>query len=124
MVSDQIVLMSHLMVIFENIYFYTIKSKCHLPSEGTNLLQKFPEVDITTKGGRSDQVTVFLKTLLIFLSCRNFAASICNKLAEMIKGLATPVELKLKLMTIFEHMHHDAAIAAKVSLPADNIKPL
>ncbi|XP_071963479.1 integrator complex subunit 7-like [Antedon mediterranea] len=43
-----------------------------------------------------------------------FAVGICNKLSEMIEGLATPVEMKLKLIEIFEHMHHDGASAFKV----------
>eukprot|EP00058_Branchiostoma_floridae_P024661 XP_002610151.1 hypothetical protein BRAFLDRAFT_77104 [Branchiostoma floridae] len=45
---------------------------------------------------------------------RTFAVGICNKIAEMIQGLATPVEMKLKLIPIFQHMHHDAQTAAKV----------
>ncbi|XP_006818833.1 integrator complex subunit 7-like [Saccoglossus kowalevskii] len=45
---------------------------------------------------------------------RDFAVGICNKVADMIQGLATPVEMKLKLILIFEHMHHDAESAAKV----------
>ncbi|ESP02279.1 hypothetical protein LOTGIDRAFT_91873, partial [Lottia gigantea] len=43
-----------------------------------------------------------------------FAAGICNKLAEMISGLATPVDMKLQLILIFQHMHHDITTAAKV----------
>uniref|UniRef100_UPI00358F2660 integrator complex subunit 7 n=1 Tax=Myxine glutinosa TaxID=7769 RepID=UPI00358F2660 len=42
---------------------------------------------------------------------RDFAAGICNKIGEMIQGLATPVELKIHLIPIFQHMHHDAAMA-------------
>ncbi|XP_077996491.1 integrator complex subunit 7-like [Glandiceps talaboti] len=45
---------------------------------------------------------------------RDFAVGICNKIADMIQGLATPVEIKLKLIPIFEHMHHDAESAVKV----------
>ena len=33
----------------------------------------------------------------------------------MIEGLATPVDMKLKLIPIFQHMHHDAATAGRVS---------
>ncbi|KAM9609251.1 integrator complex subunit 7 isoform 3-T3 [Morphnus guianensis] len=43
---------------------------------------------------------------------RDFAAGICNKISEMIQGLATPVDLKLKLIPILQHMHHDASLAS------------
>ncbi|XP_078085952.1 integrator complex subunit 7 [Mustelus asterias] len=43
---------------------------------------------------------------------KDFAAGICNKVGEMIEGLATPVDLKLKLIPILQHMHHDATLAS------------
>ncbi|KAG7222724.1 hypothetical protein INR49_026333 [Caranx melampygus] len=43
---------------------------------------------------------------------KDFAAGICNKLSEMIQGLDTPVELKLKLIPMLQHMHHDASLAS------------
>ncbi|XP_051470020.1 integrator complex subunit 7 isoform X1 [Apus apus] len=43
---------------------------------------------------------------------KDFAAGICNKISEMIQGLATPVDLKLKLIPILQHMHHDASLAS------------
>ncbi|XP_060687467.1 integrator complex subunit 7 isoform X2 [Hemiscyllium ocellatum] len=43
---------------------------------------------------------------------KDFAAGICNKIGEMIEGLATPVDLKLKLIPILQHMHHDATLAS------------
>ncbi|XP_007951907.1 integrator complex subunit 7 [Orycteropus afer afer] len=42
----------------------------------------------------------------------DFAVGICNKISEMIQGLATPVDLKLKLIPILQHMHHDAILAS------------
>uniref|UniRef100_A0A8V5FSU3 Integrator complex subunit 7 N-terminal domain-containing protein n=1 Tax=Melopsittacus undulatus TaxID=13146 RepID=A0A8V5FSU3_MELUD len=42
---------------------------------------------------------------------KDFAAGICNKISEMIQGLATPVDL-LKLIPILQHMHHDASLAS------------
>lgn len=42
---------------------------------------------------------------------KDFAAGICNKIGEMIQGLATPVDLKLKLIPTLQHMHHDASLA-------------
>ncbi|XP_029449110.1 integrator complex subunit 7 isoform X2 [Rhinatrema bivittatum] len=43
---------------------------------------------------------------------KDFAAGVCNKIGEMIQGLATPVDLKLKLIPILQHMHHDASLAS------------
>ncbi|XP_034018652.1 integrator complex subunit 7 [Thalassophryne amazonica] len=43
---------------------------------------------------------------------KDFAAGICNKVSEMIQGLDTPVELKLKLIPMLQHMHHDANLAS------------
>ena len=47
--------------------------------------------------------------------CRSFAGSICQKLASTIQGLETPVDVKLKLIPIFQNMHHDAQTVAKVT---------
>ncbi|XP_062324301.1 integrator complex subunit 7 [Osmerus eperlanus] len=43
---------------------------------------------------------------------KDFAAGICNKISEMIQGLDTPVDLKLKLIPMLQHMHHDASLAS------------
>ncbi|XP_028858154.1 integrator complex subunit 7 isoform X1 [Denticeps clupeoides] len=43
---------------------------------------------------------------------KDFAAGICNKISEMIQELDTPVELKLKLIPVLQHMHHNAALAS------------
>uniref|UniRef100_A0A671NKN1 Integrator complex subunit 7 n=1 Tax=Sinocyclocheilus anshuiensis TaxID=1608454 RepID=A0A671NKN1_9TELE len=43
---------------------------------------------------------------------KDFAAGIRNKISEMIQGLYTPVELKLKLIPMLQHMHHDASQAS------------
>ncbi|EDO44086.1 predicted protein, partial [Nematostella vectensis] len=45
---------------------------------------------------------------------RSFASGIFNKLAQMIEGLTTPVEMKLKLIPIFRHMYFDADLTTKV----------
>lgn len=47
---------------------------------------------------------------------RSFACGIHEKLADMIEGLATPVEMKLKLIPIFQYMYHDASTAQRVTL--------
>ncbi|CAL1526762.1 unnamed protein product [Lymnaea stagnalis] len=44
-----------------------------------------------------------------------FAASVCSKIGLMIAGLATPTEMKLKLVPILQHMHHDTETATKAS---------
>ena len=36
-------------------------------------------------------------------------------MADMIKGLATPVEMKLKLLPVFKFMYHDVNIAGQVN---------
>ena len=41
--------------------------------------------------------------------------NMCEKLTEMISGLATPIDVKLQLIRIFQHMHHDVETAATVS---------
>ncbi|XP_061741745.1 integrator complex subunit 7 isoform X2 [Nerophis ophidion] len=46
------------------------------------------------------------------ITLRDFAAGICNKVSEMIQGLDTPVDLKLKLIPMMQHMHHDASLAS------------
>lgn len=38
----------------------------------------------------------------------------CNKVSEMIQGLATPSHRKLQLIPILQHMHHDASTANMV----------
>ncbi|GFS17810.1 integrator complex subunit 7 [Elysia marginata] len=42
-----------------------------------------------------------------------FASSVCHKIGTMINGLATPAEMKLKLIPILQHMHHDSDSAKK-----------
>lgn len=41
--------------------------------------------------------------------------NMCDRLIHMIGGLATPVDVKLQLIQVFQHMHHDAETAATVS---------
>lgn len=51
---------------------------------------------------------------------KSFAVSIYDKLAEMIENLETPVDMKVKLIAIFQHMHHDPATTLKVCLLHQN----
>ena len=45
---------------------------------------------------------------------KTFSVDMCPRLLEMIEGYATPIQVKLKLIPVFEHMHHDAQTAALV----------
>ncbi|XKL62908.1 hypothetical protein PGB90_002741 [Kerria lacca] len=45
---------------------------------------------------------------------KSFAVSVCNKISDMIQGLTTPVHMKLQLIPILQHMHHDTATSAMV----------
>ena len=45
---------------------------------------------------------------------KTFSVDMCPKLLEMITGQATSLPIKLRLIPIFQHMHHDAATAAQV----------
>lgn len=40
-----------------------------------------------------------------------FATNMCSKISEMICGLETPLDIKLRLIPIFQHMYHDAQTA-------------
>jgi integrator complex subunit 7 len=42
---------------------------------------------------------------------KTFAVNMCSKISEMISGLETPLDRKLKLIPIFQHMYHDAQTA-------------
>ncbi|KAK2150441.1 hypothetical protein LSH36_405g02019 [Paralvinella palmiformis] len=63
-----------------------------------------------------EQEAAIFAALCFAAQSKNFANGICTKLEEMIKGLVTPVGMKLKLIPIFQHMHHDASMAKKVEL--------
>ncbi|XP_061211390.1 LOW QUALITY PROTEIN: integrator complex subunit 7-like [Neopsephotus bourkii] len=58
----------------------------------------------------NDFPVVFISPNTSSFLYRDFAAGICNKISEMIQGLATPVDLKL--IPILQHMHHDASLAS------------
>ncbi|CAG0888007.1 unnamed protein product [Cyprideis torosa] len=45
---------------------------------------------------------------------RTFANNICDKISTMMESLAHPIEVKLLLLPIFEHMHHDTDTAHRV----------
>jgi integrator complex subunit 7 len=45
---------------------------------------------------------------------RTFATTMCTKVSSMVKSLSTPIDLKRRLVPIFQHMHHDVVVAATV----------
>ena len=51
---------------------------------------------------------------VLYALFRGFACGISEKIANMVENPATPVDMKLKLMPLFQHIHHDSAITWKV----------
>ncbi|KAG8313327.1 Integrator complex subunit 7 [Homalodisca vitripennis] len=47
----------------------------------------------------------------------------CNKISHMIQGLATPAHMKLQLIPILQHMHHDTSTAAMVRQLCTDLLP-
>lgn len=54
---------------------------------------------------------------------KTFAISMCAKVASMIESLQTPVNMKLSLIPVLRHMHHDANTAALVKTLCTNLLP-
>ena len=44
---------------------------------------------------------------LPMFDCRSFAGGVCGKLSEMLDRTSVPLDIKLKLVSIFEHMRFD-----------------
>jgi len=55
---------------------------------------------------------------------KTFSTDICPKLLAMIQGPATSLPVKLKLLPIFQHMHHSATTAAQVRTACLSMLPL
>lgn len=54
---------------------------------------------------------------------KTFALSMCNKMSDMIQGLTTPAHMKLQLIPILQHMHHDTSTAAMVQELCTDLLP-
>ncbi|XP_014282117.1 integrator complex subunit 7 [Halyomorpha halys] len=54
---------------------------------------------------------------------KSFALGMCNKISDMIRGLATPAHMKLQLIPILQHMHHDTSTAAMVRTVCTDLLP-
>ncbi|ODM89771.1 Integrator complex subunit 7, partial [Orchesella cincta] len=45
---------------------------------------------------------------------KTFGTTMCTKISSMVKRLSTPLDLKLRLICIFQYMHHDVGTASMV----------
>lgn len=54
---------------------------------------------------------------------KSFALGMCNKISDMILGLATPAHMKLQLIPVLQHMHHDTSTAAMVRKVCTDLLP-
>ena len=54
---------------------------------------------------------------------KSFAISMCSKVAKMIESLQTPISMKIQLVPVLRHMHHDANTAALVKSLCINLLP-
>uniref|UniRef100_A0A1A9ZG24 Integrator complex subunit 7 n=1 Tax=Glossina pallidipes TaxID=7398 RepID=A0A1A9ZG24_GLOPL len=54
---------------------------------------------------------------------RSFAISMCAKISDMIESLQIPVPMKLQLIPVLRHMHHDANTATLVRKLCLNLLP-
>lgn len=54
---------------------------------------------------------------------KSFAVTMCNKISQMIQGLATPAHMKLQLIPILQYMHHDTSTAAMVRQLCTDLLP-
>lgn len=59
----------------------------------------------------------------VFRLGRTFAISMCAKIASMIESLQTPISMKLQLIPVLRHMHHDVNTTALVKTLCINLLP-
>ncbi|XP_063706873.1 integrator complex subunit 7 [Culicoides brevitarsis] len=62
-------------------------------------------------------------SVLFAAQSKTFAVSMCSKVSSMIESLQTPISMKLKLIPVLRHMHHDASTAALVKTLCINLLP-
>uniref|UniRef100_A0A336MZS9 Integrator complex subunit 7 n=1 Tax=Culicoides sonorensis TaxID=179676 RepID=A0A336MZS9_CULSO len=62
-------------------------------------------------------------SVLFAAQSKTFAVSMCSKISSMIESLQTPISMKLKLIPVLRHMHHDASTAALVKTLCINLLP-
>lgn len=62
-------------------------------------------------------------SVLFAAQSKTFAISMCSKVASMIESLQTPIKMKLQLIPVLKHMHHDANTAALVKSLCINLLP-
>uniref|UniRef100_F6RSZ1 Uncharacterized protein n=1 Tax=Ciona intestinalis TaxID=7719 RepID=F6RSZ1_CIOIN len=72
---------------------------------------------------RVEQDAAIYATIQFASHSHQFASSICNKIAAMLQGLSTPLEVKLKLIPVLQHMHYDVQISSKARSVLQNLLP-
>uniref|UniRef100_H2ZCL4 Integrator complex subunit 7 n=1 Tax=Ciona savignyi TaxID=51511 RepID=H2ZCL4_CIOSA len=72
---------------------------------------------------RVEQDAAIYATIQFASHSHQFASSICNKIAAMLQGLSTPLEVKLKLIPVLQHMHYDVQISSKARGVLQNLLP-
>nr|CAB3256489.1 integrator complex subunit 7-like [Phallusia mammillata] len=72
---------------------------------------------------RVEQDAAIFATTQFASHSQQFASSICNKIAMMLQGLSTPLEVKLKLIPVLQHMHFDVQVSSKARTILHDLLP-
>ncbi|CAK8677491.1 unnamed protein product [Clavelina lepadiformis] len=72
---------------------------------------------------RVEQDAAIFATIQFASYSREFASSICNKISAMLQGLSTPLEIKLKLIPVMQHMHYTVQISTKARKILQDLLP-
>lgn len=62
-------------------------------------------------------------SVLFAAQSKSFAISMCSKMASMIESLQIPISMKLQVIPVLRHMHHDANTAAMVKTLCTELLP-
>jgi len=72
---------------------------------------------------RVEQEAAIFATIQFASDSHDFAASICNKIATLLKGLSTQLEIKLKLIPVLQHMRSNVQISSKARNILEDLLP-
>ncbi|ALC44223.1 defl [Drosophila busckii] len=86
----------------------------------SRVIPEKPQVHHAIRRALDSHDTVEVEAAIYASSCfaaqsSSFAISMCAKISDMIESLQVPVPMKLLLIPVLRHMHHDANTAAMVS---------
>ncbi|EDV96038.1 integrator complex subunit 7 [Drosophila grimshawi] len=86
----------------------------------SRVIPEKPQVHHAIRRALDSHDTVEVEAAIYASSCfaaqsSSFAISMCAKISDMIESLQVPVPMKLLLIPVLRHMHHDANTAALVS---------